>query len=226
MKAAQGLFTKMGASTDNMTVISQGGSKNLVVRQTGNPDEIVVIGAHYDKVLQGCGAIDNWTGIVTIAHLFKTLKDAKLNKTFLFIGFADEEEGMLGSKAFVGKIKKEEISHYCAMINIDSLGMTDLWVPANMASKSMLPVAQDVAKSHGISISESPLNGGDSDSTSFVDRKIPALTIVGLSKDWPRVLHSTNDQTSKIDPKLVYLGYKFTLALIDKIDNSACNALK
>src|SRR6185369_3795936 len=104
--------------------------------------------------------------------------------------------------------------------------MADLSVPSKMASKSMLPIEQEVVKGQGMTITESPLNGGDSDSASFVDRKIPALTIVGLSKDWSKVLHSTNDQAPKIDPKLVYLGYKFTLALIDKIDNSPCNSFK
>jgi hypothetical protein len=226
LKAAQALFTKMGATPDSVTIENPGGIKNLVVRQNGKPDEIIVVGAHYDKVVLGCGAIDNWTGIVTIAHVFKTLKDTHPNKTILFIAFGEEEEGMLGSKAMVSKIKKDDLGHYCAMVNIDSLGMTDTSVPANMASRKMLSLATEVGSSIGLPITESPLNGGDSDSTSFVDRKIPALTILGLSRDWPKVLHSANDQTSRIDPKLVYQGYKFTLALIDKIDNSSCDAFR
>jgi acetylornithine deacetylase/succinyl-diaminopimelate desuccinylase-like protein len=226
LKAAQAIFTKMGAMPDSMTIESPGGIKNLVVKHIGNPEEIIVVGAHYDKTLQGCGAIDNWTGIVTIAHIFKTLKETNPHKTILFIAFGDEEEGMLGSKAMVSKFRKEDLGHYCAMINIDSLGMTEPHVATNMSTKQMQVLASEVGKIIGIPVTESPVNGGDSDSSSFADRKIPALTIDGLTRDWSKVLHTANDQTSRIDPKLVYRGYKLTLALIDKIDNSACNAFR
>jgi len=226
LKAAQAIFTKMGATPDSMTIENPGGIKNLVIKQNGKPDEIIVVGAHYDKTIQGCGAIDNWTGIVTIAHVFRTLKETNPNKTILFVAFGDEEEGMLGSKAMVGKFRKEDLGHYCAMINIDSLGMTEPHVATNMSTKQMQAIASEVGKSIGIPVTESPINGGDSDSSSFSDRKIPALTIDGLTRDWSKVLHTANDQTSRIDPKLVYQGYKLTLAVIDKIDKSECSAFR
>ena len=76
-----------------------------------------------DKVNTGCGALDNWTGIVALAHVFRALRSVPLKKTILFVGFGKEEEGLVGSHAMVDAIKKDGVSEYCAMINIDSLGL-------------------------------------------------------------------------------------------------------
>lgn len=124
LKAAQALFEKLGAPASSISIEKAGYTKNLIVRKPGASSEIIVIGAHYDKVDHGCGAVDNWTGIVTIAHIYKTIKELSLKKTVLFVGFGSEEQGLVGSKEMVKAIKKDQLNGYCAMINIDSLGLS------------------------------------------------------------------------------------------------------
>ena len=226
LKAAHDLFTKLGALPENMTIENPGGIKNLIVRKPGKTNDIIVVGAHYDKVELGCGAIDNWTGIVTIAHLFKAIKDVNTDKTILFIAFGGEESGLLGSKAMTRTIGKEQLKQYCAMVNIDSLGMTGLETPSNMSNRKMMAAASDLAKSLGIKISQSEMEGADADSSSFVIKKIPAISIIGISPDWPRVLHTPNDQIARVDARLVSLGYQFAFSLVEKIDNSSCDAFR
>src|SRR5436190_23903483 len=73
--AVKALFERMGAPSSEITVEKIKSVENVVLRKKGLSDEKIIVGAHYDKVEDGCGAIDNWTGIVTIAHLYKTFRE-------------------------------------------------------------------------------------------------------------------------------------------------------
>ena len=77
----------MGVTDSEMAVEKYKRVENVVIRKPGTSDGVIVIGAHYDKVNDGCGALDNWTGIVTIAHLYRSLKSVATQKTILFVGF-------------------------------------------------------------------------------------------------------------------------------------------
>jgi Zn-dependent M28 family amino/carboxypeptidase len=185
-----------------------------------------VIGAHYDKVSDGCGAIDNWTGIVAMAHLYETIKNVPLQKTIIFVAFGKEEKGLIGSRAMVEAIPKEELAQYCAMINIDSLGLSAPQVLDNASSKKLRDLAADVAKEMKMPFSHASVENADSDSSSFTKKKIPAVTIHGLNNEWSSIIHSRNDQISKVNPVSVYLGYRLALALVTRLDASACAAYR
>ena len=226
LQAVKALFEKMGAPASEIRIEKYKTVENLVVRKAGASEEKIVVGAHYDKVAEGCGAVDNWTGIVTIAHLYKSLKDAPLQKTILFVAFGKEEKGLVGSHAMVEAIAKDELPQYCEMVNIDSFGFAAPQVADNMSSKKLGVLTADLAKEMKIPFNHASIAGADADSSSFLARKIPAITLHGLSSDWRSVLHSRNDQPSKIKPASVYLGYKLALTLVVRLDSSACNAYR
>src|SRR3989442_15286033 len=146
LAAVKVLFERLGATESDETVVKYKNVENLVVRKPGPSPETIVIGAHYDKVSDGCGAIDNWTGIVVLAHLYKSLKDAALNKTVFFVAFGKEEKGLFGSSAMVGAIPKDQLDHYCAMINIDSFGLAVPQVLDNVSNAKLRNLAADLAK--------------------------------------------------------------------------------
>lgn len=226
LNAAKALFEKMGAAPSDITIEQFKGVENLVIRKQGETEEKIVVGAHYDKVDDGCGAIDNWTGIVAIAHLYKTLKNYPLKKTVLFVAFGKEEKGLIGSHAMTSAIKKEDLSQYCAMINIDSLGVTNPQVPPHMASYKIVKLAEELAKKMNMIMSPNVIEGGDSDSSSFKDKKIPALTISALPKNWRSILHSTNDRSAQVNGPSVYLGYRLALAMLVRLSDSSCDAYR
>jgi hypothetical protein len=226
MAAVKALFERMGATESDETVEKYKNVENFVVRKPGASPETIIIGAHYDKVTDGCGAIDNWTGIVAVAHVFSAVRQVPLQKTVLFVAFGNEEKGLVGSKAMSGAIDKNQLAQYCAMINIDSLGLTGPQVLDNVSSKKLTQVTQELAKEMKIQFSHASVEAADADSSSFVARKIPALTIHGLNNDWQYILHSRNDQISKVNPVSVYLGYRLALALLIRIDSSACAAYR
>jgi hypothetical protein len=68
------------------------------------------VGAHYDKVSDGCGAGDNWFGVVAVAYIYRTLKDIPLKKTLVFVAFEKEEKGLVGSRAMAEAIDKEQVA--------------------------------------------------------------------------------------------------------------------
>jgi Zn-dependent M28 family amino/carboxypeptidase len=226
LKAVQALFEKLGAPAANISIEKTANTKNIVIRKPGNSSEIIVIGAHYDKVDHGCGAVDNWTGIVTIAHIYKAIKDLPSEKNVLFVGFGSEEDGLIGSQEMVKAFKTDQLSGYCAMINIDSLGLDIPQAFTTISSKKLVALTADLAKRMQIPFREVSLRGADGDSSSFLKRKIPAISLVGLPSDWKRVLHTNQDQASRLDSNNVYDGYRLALALYGEIENSACDAFR
>ncbi len=64
------------------------------------------------------------------------------------------------------------------------------------------------------------------DSESFRSKKIPAITLSGISDDWRSILHTRNDQAEKVNAASVYFGYRLALALWKRIDDGACDAFR
>lgn len=222
--AVKALFEKMGASVNDITVEKFGGVENLVVRKPGATAETLIIGAHYDKVPAGCGAIDNWSGIVALAHIYRSLRNLKTQKALLFVAFGKEEEGLVGSKAMVKAMSKEPAAGVCAMINMDSFGLGAAQAAANLLSKKMMDLAATLAKRMQMPYGDAAVYGGDSDSSSFIAKKIPAITLHGVTSDWPKILHSANDKPEKVDTVSVYLGYRLALGMVIEINNAPCDA--
>ncbi len=113
-----------------------------------------------------------------------------------------------------------------AMINIDSLGLSAPQVADNMSSKKLAQFTEDTAKEMKMPFARATIPGAFSDSIPFVEKNIPGVTIHGMSNEWPKILHSGNDQASKINPLSVYLAYRLSLAMVVSLDQSPCAAYK
>jgi len=223
LNAVKALFERMGASPSDIQVEKSGGAENVVIRKPGASDEKVIVSAHYDKVAAGCGAIDDWSGVVAVAHLYRTLKDVPLKKTVLFVAFDKEEDGLVGAEAVAKAIRKEDVAQYCAMIDIDSLGLTVPQVLDNMSSKKLAELAAGLAKKIEVPFSHAEVLAA-ADTRPFLAKKIPAVSIHGLNNEWKTILHSDKDQARKVNPQSVYLGYRLTLAMLAQITESPCQA--
>jgi len=226
LNAVKSLFIKNGAAEDEIAVEKLGSVENLIVRKKGKSAETIVVGAHYDKVSDGCGAIDNWTGIVAVAHIFKAFKDYPIEKSMIFVAFGKEESGLEGSRAMVKAFKNVEVPNYCAMVNIDSLGMGGISIIDNVSSEPMCKLAVALAKRLELKIGRASLNNADTDSSSFVRRKIPAITITGIINGWEKVLHHDQDQVKQINMLGVYVGYWFALSMVGELQDLPCDATR
>jgi peptidase M28-like protein len=226
LTAVRALFVKMGAQDADISDDKYKNVENLLVRIKGASDQLIIIGAHYDKVPAGCGAIDNWSGIVTLTHLYHTLKSSSLAKTLIFVAFGREEDGLVGSKAMANAIAKDQVSNYCAMINIDSLGMGRAQVLDNVSTKKVGDAAEQLAKQLQIPFGRASVPEAGADSASFIARKIPAVTLHGLNNQWSSTLHTPADRPEKVDVDSVGLGYRLAVALVFEVDKNACGTYR
>jgi Zn-dependent M28 family amino/carboxypeptidase len=225
-RAVKALFERMGAPSSEIIVEKFKEVENLVVRRKGASEEKIVIGAHYDKVDLGCGAIDNWTGIVSIAHVYRAFRDLAPNKTLVFVAFGREEEGLVGSAAMAREITKDNKKQYCAMVNIDSLGMGYPQVTDENSSFKMGQLAETLAEKMKLPFSHSSFVGADSDAHSFKSKGIPTMDIHGLTSRWRSYLHSSSDSVANVRIESVYLGYRFVLAAVISIDTARCDSYR
>lgn len=76
---------------------------NLYAERVGTDPALpaVLLGAHYDSVEPSVGADDNATGVATVLEAARLLGQQATPRTLQLVLFDLEEEGLLGSKAFV-----------------------------------------------------------------------------------------------------------------------------
>jgi carboxypeptidase Q len=95
---------------------------NVVAEIPGSehPDEMVIIGAHLDSWQPGTGAQDNGTGAASVIEAARAIAALRRppRRTIRFILFGGEEEGTLGSVAYVRQ-------HMADMPKIDAVLVTD-----------------------------------------------------------------------------------------------------
>ena len=223
LQAVRQLLLDVGVPADEIRVEELKRVDNVVVTIPGASDEQIIIGAHYDKTRDGCGAIDNWSGVVTLAYLWRTLRKLPLAKTVHLVAFGREEEGLIGSRAMTKELSRNERQRTCAMLNVDSLGLSWPQVALNLSSKSLTEATRDLAKRMEIRYDQAHLQGG-SDSMPFLDRGIPALTLHGLPADYRKILHTFRDKASSINPQSLYLSYRLMLGLVSEVDRAPCQA--
>ena len=85
---------------------------------TTNPDDIFIVGAHYDSV-HNPGADDNASGTTAIMEAARVLSSYDFENTITFIGFGREEQQLIGSTAYVAAHSSDNI---LGMLNLDMIG--------------------------------------------------------------------------------------------------------
>jgi carboxypeptidase Q len=75
----------------------------------GSPSSVVVVGAHLDSWHPGTGAQDNGTGVASILEIARAVQSLGRppRRTLRFVLFGGEEEGLMGSHAYVERHKAE-----------------------------------------------------------------------------------------------------------------------
>lgn len=91
------------------------------IRGYEKPDEIVVLGAHLDSWELGTGALDNGCNAAMVVEAARAIKASGLlpRRTIRFILFSGEEQGLLGSWAYV-RAHRAELDKYRGVVIFDS----------------------------------------------------------------------------------------------------------
>ena len=93
---------KVGGPMEQENVIGE-------IRGREKPDEVVILGAHLDSWELGTGALDNGCNAALVTEAARAIKSMGLvpRRTIRFILFSGEEQGTLGSYAYVRAHRSE-----------------------------------------------------------------------------------------------------------------------
>lgn len=122
-------FTKSGYMVNRQPFMAKEKTfYNLEVEIPGskNPDEIIIIGAHYDSAIGTKGANDNASGVAAVAALANNFAGKKPSRTLRFVQFTNEEPPFfmtnnMGSLVYARQCQKkgEKIK---AMLSLETIG--------------------------------------------------------------------------------------------------------
>jgi carboxypeptidase Q len=145
------------------------------------PDEYVIVGGHIDSWDGATGATDNGTGVATTLEAARILMKAgvKPRRTIRFMVWSGEEQGLLGSAAYV-KAHKDLIPKISAVLVHD--GGTN-YLSGIGATEAMLSDFEQVFASVKELDPQFPfdvrkvagLSGGGSDHASFLAANVPGF---------------------------------------------------
>ena len=101
---------------------------NIEVTRLGKvyPDEIIVVGAHYDAVVGAPGANDNGSGVAVLLELADRLRNAESPRTVRFVAFVNEEPphfmtGTMGSDYYARRAASRQ-ENIVAMFSLETIG--------------------------------------------------------------------------------------------------------
>ena len=196
-------------------------SHNVVceIKGTKLKDEIITFSAHYDSVSYSKGAYDNASGSAGILELLAYFKQNKPIRTLKFIWCGSEEEGLLGSRAYVEKHKKE-LDKIVFNINIDMIGATlgkDIAVAT--AEEKLVHYLQYLSKEVGFAL-DVKQGVYSSDSTPFADKGIPAISFARISSRGGATIHSRKDVIERLSEENYYKTCEFIELFASKMVNS------
>jgi len=125
------VFVQLGYSPREETYVADGRLvKNIELQLTGTvkPEEIVVIGAHYDTFSGSPGADDNASGVAAILELARLFRNAAPPvRTLRFVAFVNEEppyffwSKSMGSRVYASGARQRN-ERIVAMISLESIG--------------------------------------------------------------------------------------------------------
>ncbi|GAA4586249.1 Zn-dependent M28 family amino/carboxypeptidase [Actinoplanes octamycinicus] len=122
-QAAAGTVTVRVQTSTEVNAAAQ--TSNIIAdSREGDPDKVLVVGAHLDSVVEGPGINDNGSG--TAQNLEIAVQMAKLKikprQKVRFAFWGAEEAGLLGSEHYVANLSDAELTTIFANLNFDMVG--------------------------------------------------------------------------------------------------------
>jgi hypothetical protein len=105
--------------------------RNLIVEIPGQslPDEVVVVGAHYDSAQGSPGANDNGSGIAALLALARSWAGSEPARTVRFVAFVNEEPPFFQTEKMGSLIYarhcREQGDQVVAMLSLETIGYYD-----------------------------------------------------------------------------------------------------
>jgi hypothetical protein len=186
--------SKIGGPIKTWNVVAE-------IRGSEKPDEYVVLGAHLDSWELGTGALDNGCNAALVVDALRAIKASgvKPRRSMKFILFSGEEEGLMGSRAYVVQ-HRSELDKIAGVVIFDSGtgkttgfsvgGRADI-IPA--AQPLVAPLAQFGADKLA------PTMESGTDHFDFMLEGVPTFVADQEEANYLENYHATSDTYDKVD---------------------------
>ena len=178
-------------------------ARNVVAELRGSelPTEIVVVGAHLDSWDLGTGCLDNGVNVSLVIEIARSLvaSGVRPRRTVRFVLFGAEEQGLVGSQAYVRDHGEELDSHVAVVVHDMGVGRMEGYSLGGRRDierglmRAMQPVAGRGANAH----SYEAFFG--SDHFDFLLEGVPALVAVQDTSEYVPTYHSSADTFDKVN---------------------------
>ena len=180
-------------------------SFNIVAEIPGvdKPDEVVMLGAHFDSWASGTGATDNAAGSAVMMEAMRILKTcgAKMRRTVRLALWTGEEEGLLGSRAYVKEHfadrstmdLKPDHAKLSAYFNVDNgTGkIRGIYLQGNEGVRPVFEKWMEPFKPEGMTTLSARGTGG-TDHVSFDEVGLPGFQFIQDPIEYETRTHHTN----------------------------------
>ncbi len=100
-------------------------AQNIIgVHQGADPSRVILVAGHYDTVSGSPGANDNGSGVAAMLTIARALEGVQTVASIHFVAFALQNEGQLGSQAYLSSLGREARNVEVALV-LHSVGYRD-----------------------------------------------------------------------------------------------------
>ena len=171
----------------------EGQSHNVIAELPGKREEWITLTAHYDTTAHSHGAYDNMSGCAGLLWVMDALKDTPLNYGLRFVFCGSEERGLLGSRAYAAA-HEQELEKTALNINLDMIGSAmGKFIACATAEDKLAHYLSYMGAELGFPL-EARTGVYSSDSTSFADKGVPAVSLARLASEKIAPIHVRYDR--------------------------------
>lgn len=176
------------------------------IRGVEYPDEVIVVGGHFDSWDKGCGSHDDGAGCVQSMEVLDLLKrlNIKPKRTIRCVLFINEENGTRGAIEY-GRFAAESNQKHIAAIEVDRGAFTPRGFLADTDSLT-LNYLQSFLPYLGLSKIDWIKKGGSGVDVSKIRNTKALFGYVPDSQRYMDVHHSDNDTFDTVHPREFQLG--------------------
>jgi carboxypeptidase Q len=189
---------KLGART-----LDEVESRNVVAEWRGRerPDEIVVVGGHFDSWDVGQGALDDAGGCLAAWEAIRLLRESgyRPRRTFRLVLWTNEENGLRGARAYVEAHRAELGKHSVAIESDWGIGpIKGFKFTGSAAAEAQLSQILPFLKRMGPF--ELRTGAGGSDLAPLLTAGVPVMDLWTDRRDYFWFHHTSADTVDKVDP--------------------------
>jgi Peptidase family M28 len=213
--------------------VGGGASVNVIAEKAGTAARrrrAVLVTAHLDSInLQGGpaapapGADDNGSGSAGLLEVARVLRGVNGRHDLRLILFGGEEQGLFGSRQYVGSLSAAERARIQAVINMDMIGrlnseMHSVLLEGGAVSRALVDEVSRAAAAFTQLRVEVSFNPFASDHVPFIEAGIPALLAIEGADNTNGDVHSERDALATVD-------YAFAVEILRMVAGFTAQAL-